>query len=104
MHRQVGDLQIGKNGIATRGLLIRHLVLLSGFAGTENTMNLIAREVSRNSYVNVMAQYRPCHNAFEVLEMARPLSLREFREAIEMAREAGLNRLDRASQLVAATA
>jgi putative pyruvate formate lyase activating enzyme len=104
MHRQVGDLQINKEGFATRGLLIRHLVLPSGFAGTESTMNFIAREVSQDSYVNVMSQYRPCHNAFRVPEMARPLSIKEVREAIEMARKAGLNRLDHASQLVAATA
>lgn len=104
MRRQVGDLQISNDGIAKRGLLIRHLVLPSGFAGTENTMNFIAREVSRNSYVNVMAQYRPCHKAFEVPELARPVSLKEFREAIEMARRAGLNRLDHVNQLVAETA
>ncbi|MBM3155400.1 MAG: radical SAM protein [Chloroflexi bacterium] len=104
MHRQVGDLQINSDGVATRGLLIRHLVLTYGLAGTENTMNFIAREVSQNSYVNIMAQYRPCYKAYEVPELARPVSLREFREAVGIARGAGLNRLDHATQLVAETA
>jgi len=104
MYRQVGDLQINSDGIATRGLLIRHLGLPYNLAGTEDTMNFIAQEVSRNSYVNIMGQYRPCYKAREVSELSRPVSLKEVHEAIEIARKAGLNRLDRVTRLVAETA
>jgi putative pyruvate formate lyase activating enzyme len=95
MHRQVGDLQIGEDGIAVRGLLIRHLVLPHGLAGTKETMKFIAEEISQNSYVNVMAQYHPCHKASQVPQLARPLSKQELLAAIELAERAGLNRLDR---------
>ena len=62
MHRQVGDLVI-ENGIATRGLLVRHLVLPGGLAGSTQIIDFIAREISPNTYVNVMDQYRPCYHA-----------------------------------------
>jgi putative pyruvate formate lyase activating enzyme len=96
MHRQVGDLVID-NGIAKRGLLIRHLVLPEGLAGTETVMEFIGREISRDSYVNIMDQYRPM---WKVLEEAHPLykklrrriNVREYREAVEFARRAGLHR------------
>ena len=64
MHRQVGDLQIDERGVARRGLLIRHLVLPNGVAGTEGVVRFIAEEISRNTYLNVMAQYYPAHRAF----------------------------------------
>ena len=95
MHRQVGDLQIDEDGIAVRGLLIRHLVLPHGLAGTKEIMKFIAEDISRNSYVNVMAQYHPCYKAFQIPQLARPLSKQEFLEAIELAKRAGLNRMDR---------
>jgi putative pyruvate formate lyase activating enzyme len=95
MHHQVGDLQIDEDGIAMRGLLIRHLVLPYGLASTKEIMRFIAEDISINSYVNVMAQYRPCHKAFQIPQLARPLSKQEFLEAIELAKRAGLKRLDR---------
>ncbi len=95
MHRQVGDLQTDENGIAIQGLLIRHLVLPHGLAGTKETMRFIAEEISQNSYVNVMAQYHPCYKAFQIPQLARPPLKQELLEAAELAREAGLNRLDR---------
>jgi putative pyruvate formate lyase activating enzyme len=101
MHHQVGDLQMDEDGIAIRGLLIRHLVLPHGLAGTKETTAFIAEELSRNSYVNVMAQYHPCHKAFEIPQLTRPLSRQEFLEAIELAQEAGLNRLDRPYAMIA---
>lgn len=94
MHRQVGDLQIDEKGIALRGLLVRHLVLPHGLAGTSEVVNFLAREISPNTYLNVMAQYRPCHKAFENPRLTRPLSKGEFLEAVELARRAGLHRLD----------
>lgn len=101
MHRQVGDLQIDEDGIATRGLLIRHLVLPHGLAGTKEIMKFIAEELSKDSYVNVMAQYHPCHKAFQIPQLARPLTKQEFLKAIELARKAGLNRLDKPYPVIA---
>lgn len=94
MHRQVGDLKIDKRGIAERGLLIRHLVLPQGLAGTREVMRFIAKEISQNSYVNIMDQYRPCYKAFEHPPMNRRITSEEFEEAVRIAREEGLERLD----------
>ena len=94
MHRQVGDLKIDKRGIAQRGLLIRHLVLPSSLAGTREVMRFVAKEISRNTYVNIMGQYRPCYKAFEHPPMNRRITSEEFEEAVRIAREEGLGRLD----------
>jgi putative pyruvate formate lyase activating enzyme len=94
MHRQVGDLQLDEQGIACRGLLVRHLVLPERLAGTEEITRFLAREVSTNTYLNVMAQYHPCHQAFNQAPLARPLNGQEFNEAIEIAHRQGLYRLD----------
>jgi len=101
MHRQVGDLQIDEDGVAVRGLLIRHLVLPHGLAGTKEIIKFVAEDISRNSYVNVMAQYHPCHKAFQIPQLVRPLLKQEFLEAIELAKRAGLNRLDRFDPVIA---
>ncbi len=94
MHRQVGDLETDGEGVARRGLLVRHLVLPQGLAGTKGVVDFLSREISLNTYLNVMAQYRPCHRAFRVPALERPISSDEFREALSLAREAGLSRLD----------
>ncbi len=93
MHRQVGDLDIGADGIARRGLLVRHLVLPGGLAGTREVMDFLA-SLSRDTYVNVMAQYRPCYRAHEYPEINRHLTAEEYREAVKAAIDAGLHRLD----------
>ncbi len=93
MHRQAGDLELDDGGIAVRGLLVRHLVLPNELAGTEDTMAFLA-SLSPNTYVNVMAQYRPCHRAAEVEAIARRPTPNEFQEAVRMALDAGLTRLD----------
>jgi len=95
MHRQVGDLQIDADGIARRGLLIRHLVLPDGLAGTREVMRFIAQKISTNSYVNVMSQYRPCGRAAEVKALKTPLSQNDYQSAVQAAREEGIHRLDR---------
>jgi len=95
MGRQVGDLILDRSGIARRGLLVRHLVMPDGLAGTEGIMNFIAREISPDTYVNVMAQYRPCYRADEVPQLRRPISNDEYRRAVEEALQAGIHRLDR---------
>jgi len=95
MHRQVGDLQIDGQGVATRGLLVRHLVLPHGLAGTADVVRFLAEEVSSNTYLNIMAQYRPYHKAFQFPSITRPLTREEFLEAVSLAQQQGLERLDR---------
>jgi len=92
MHRQVGDLQLDENGIATQGLLVRHLVMPSGIAGTGEVMSFIANHVSRNTYVNIMDQYRPCGKALHVKGLEKPVSATEFNKAVEKAKDAGISR------------
>jgi len=92
MHRQVGVLTMDQRGIAVQGLLIRHLVMPNGLAGTREIMEFIARELSQNSYVNVMAQYRPMYKGVGHSRIGRALDRREYREAVEMALAAGLHR------------
>jgi putative pyruvate formate lyase activating enzyme len=94
MHRQVGDLIIDENGIAQKGLLIRHLVLPYGLAGTREVMRFIAKKISKNSYVNIMAQYRPCGNVSETQELCHHLDANDFKEALQIAEEEGITRLD----------
>ena len=95
MHRQVGDLQLDEQGIAQRGLLVRHLVLPNGLAGTEEVVRFLAKEVSANTYLNIMAQYHPCYKAFDMPQLARPLLRQEFYEALDLAHQQGLYRLDK---------
>ena len=92
MHRQVGDLVMDSSGVARRGLLIRHLVLPGGLAGTKRVMRFIAQELSPDSYVNLMGQYRPEYKAFHHPELAQPPSHEELTKALELALEAGIHR------------
>lgn len=94
MHRQVGDLTVNGRGIATRGILVRHLVMPGGVAGTGEVADFIARQISPHTYVNVMDQYRPCGDAVRDEIINRRLTADEFRNALDMARKAGLERLD----------
>lgn len=94
MFRQVGDLVIDKNGIAQKGLLIRHLVLPNGLAGTEKAMRFIA-SLSKNSYVNLMDQYYPTNKASQYPEINRRITSEEFQEAIKFAKKEGLLRFDK---------
>jgi putative pyruvate formate lyase activating enzyme len=95
MHRQVGDLQVDEEGIARRGLLIRHLVLPEGLAGTRKIMRFIAQRLSPDSYVNIMPQYRPCGRAAEVKGLNSNLTTEGFQLAVQAAKEEGITRLDR---------
>ncbi len=99
MHRQVGDLVLDEEGIAQRGLLVRHLVLPDGLAGTREIMEFLAREISPQTYVNVMGQYRPCGQAYRDPSLAKFLTGEEHQQAQELARRAGLTRLDRREKL-----
>jgi putative pyruvate formate lyase activating enzyme len=95
MHRQVGPLQMDESGLATRGLLVRHLVMPGGIAGTASIMRFLAEEVSPDTYVNVMHQYFPAGrvSASQFVEINRRVTSVEYDAAIEAARDAGLWRI-----------
>ena len=95
MHRQVGDLVVGNNGIAQRGLLVRHLVLPENTAGTDEILRFLAQEISVNTYINIMDQYRPCYRADDNPPLDRSITSREFSQALDWAEAAGLKRLAR---------
>jgi len=92
MYRQVGDLHMDEDGIAEKGLLIRHLVMPGNLGGTEDIMKFIAEEISRDSYVNVMQQYRPEHKSFDYPELSRRITYDEYLGAVKTARRFGLHR------------
>ena len=92
MHRQVGDLHINEGGIAERGILIRHLVIPQGLAGTREIMHFIGSEISCGSYINIMNQYRPEYKACNFPELNRGITLREYHEAIACAHGEGLSK------------
>jgi putative pyruvate formate lyase activating enzyme len=95
MHRQAGDLEINREGVAQRGLLVRHLVLPHGSAGTKGIVNFLSEEISRNTYINIMAQYHPCYKAFQIAGLGRRISSAEYDEALSLARKTGLSRVDK---------
>ena len=97
MHRQVGDLVLDDEGLARRGLLVRHLVLPNHLAGTEQVLRFLAEQISRDTWLNLMDQYRPCFSAREIPELARPITSQELHEALGLAAKWGLHRLDPAS-------
>ncbi len=92
MHRQVGDL-VTEEGIAQRGMLIRHLVLPDQLAGSERVLRFIAQELSPHSYVNIMDQYRPCYLAHRHPSLSRRITRSEYDRVVTWARSAGLTRL-----------
>jgi putative pyruvate formate lyase activating enzyme len=94
MNRQVGVAKPAADGLLYRGLLIRHLVMPNRVAGTRQVFEWIAANLPKDTYVNVMSQYRPMHRALDFPDIARPLTRGEFAEAVEWARAAGLTNLD----------
>ena len=94
MHKQVGELQINQQGIAFRGLMIRHLVMPNRVAGTEKFVRWVAQALPKSTYVNIMAQYRVEYKAYEHPEISRGITVEEFMEAMEWAKKVGLTHLD----------
>lgn len=94
MHRQVGNLVI-KDGVAYRGLLIRHLVLPHDLAGTAKVMKFLVNQISPRTYVNLMDQYRPDNKARRYPELARPITREEYHQALKQVLQAGVDRLDK---------
>lgn len=95
MHSQVGDLKLNNKGIAFQGLLIRHLVLPADLAGSFEVLKFIAGEISTNSYVNIMDQYRPMFRASQYREINRIPTRQEIGSVMELAKNLGLTRFRR---------
>jgi putative pyruvate formate lyase activating enzyme len=100
MHRQVGLHQSSSEGIATRGLMIRHLVMPNRVAGTEKFVRWVAENLPKSTYVNIMHQYHVDYKAFEYPEIWRSITVEEYLEAIAWAEEYGLTNLDPKSIMV----
>ncbi len=90
MHRQVGDLKLNEEGIAQRGLLVRHLILPQELAGTRNVFSFIAKEISPKTFVSIMNQYFPAYRAIQIEELNRKITLKEYNQALKIAEEMGL--------------
>jgi len=93
MHRQVGELVTTIDGIAVRGLLVRHLVLPEGLAGTERVVEFVSQDISKDTYMNIMAQYRPYYRAVGHPSIGRRITMTEYQEALDIAHAAGLRRV-----------
>jgi putative pyruvate formate lyase activating enzyme len=96
MYRQVGDLKLDENGLAKRGVLVRHLVMPRNVSGTRDVMKFLAHEVSTDTYINLMAQYAPAGkvSAEKFPEINRLITSQEYSDAVNFARKAGLYRFD----------
>ncbi len=97
MYRQVGNLVTDHRGIALRGLMVRHLVMPNRISGTREFVQWVAENLSKETYVNIMSQYRVEHKAFRYPRIARAITPGEFLEAMQWAEEAGLTNLDERS-------
>jgi putative pyruvate formate lyase activating enzyme len=95
MHRQVGVLEVNNRGLAVRGLMIRHLIMPNGIAGTNKFLKFVAKNFPKNTYLNLMAQYRPEYKAFDYPKIARRLKRSEYQNAVRLAKKYGLTRLAR---------
>ncbi len=93
MHRQVGDLVTSETGVAERGLLVRHLLLPEGLAGTKEVVRFIAEEISPGTFLNIMDQYYPAYKAKQYKKLSRRVTRGEVLDAVNMARAAGLHRI-----------
>jgi putative pyruvate formate lyase activating enzyme len=90
MYRQVGNLVVDKNGIAKRGLIIRHLVLPNGLSGTEKVMKFLTEEISKDVFISLMSQYFPAYKATTMKELSRRVTAEEYEEAYRAMQKYGL--------------
>lgn len=97
MHRQVGDLELDEHGVATTGMLVRHLVMPGFVDNSKQVIDFIAEEISRDTYLNLMAQYRPAYKVGQFdryQEINRGITDEEYRSVVEYAESRGLRNLD----------
>lgn len=90
MHRQVGGLMVDSNGVAQRGLIVRHLVLPNNIAGSRQSLTWLAKEVSPKVNISLMSQYHPAHKAYKYSLLARPINISEYEETFRVLKEVGL--------------
>ena len=95
MQRQVGDLEMDEQGLAVRGLLVRHLLMPGGEEESREILGFLAREISLTCYVNIMDQYHPCGRRGHFPELQQTIGADQYQAALAMAQEYGLTRLDR---------
>lgn len=91
MHKQSGDLKLADNGIAVRGLIIRHLVLPNNISGTEEVLKFISRALGKKTYISFMSQYYPAYNAFKHSGLSRRINKKEYDEAFKLLDKYGLH-------------
>ena len=94
MHRQVGVAKPANDGLMYRGLMIRHLVMPNNVGGTKEVIEWIAKNLPKDTYLNLMSQYRPMYKAFEHPEISRKITRKEYADAINWAKAARLTNLD----------
>ncbi len=94
MHRQVGNLNLDNQSVAQKGLIVRHLIVPGGLAGTKEIVRFLAKEISPNTYVNIMGHYRPCGEADRYPELNRGITRGEYENALDIAKNGGITRLD----------
>ena len=92
MHRQVGDLQTDSRGVATRGLLVRHLILPHRIADSQKVIDFLASSISRGTYLNIMDQYHPAFHASDHELLRRRVYRQEVEEVVKYARDSGMSR------------
>lgn len=90
MHRQVGLLKLDENGIARRGVIVRHLILPGGLAGSAESLAWLAQNISPDVYLSVMAQYYPAHRAARFPEVARRITPAEYDEVMALMDRLGM--------------
>jgi putative pyruvate formate lyase activating enzyme len=90
MYRQVGDLVLDGSGVAQKGVIVRHLILPNGLAGSEESLTWLAREVSPTITLSIMSQYKPMHKAMQVPQLSRTISVEEYDEVIRLLTDLGL--------------
>lgn len=95
MHGQVGDLVLDKDGIAKKGLLVRHLVLPNDLAGSERIFEFLAKEISKDTFLNIMDQYYPSYKASQFPEISRRITNQEYQRVINLAKNLELKRIYR---------
>ena len=94
MFRQVGDLVVNNRGIAVRGIILRHLIMPNRIGGSERFLKFVAENLSKNTYLNPMRQYRPEYKAFDYPKIARRITRKEYEEVLNWTKKYGLHRLD----------
>ena len=90
MHRQVGELELDAEGIAVKGLIIRHLVLPNNISGSASVLEFIARDISPQTYISLMSQYHPANKAEQYPELSRRVSEKEYNQVVKLAENLGL--------------